>query len=101
MARPERFELPTTWFEARYSIQLSYGRVACNCSRYKCQGTSDLFMNSYIAPKMSSFCAANLANRLAIAYRDVGKGRKQDAEALPTIRDVNLYILNHNLLRSE
>jgi hypothetical protein len=25
--RPERFELPTTWFEARYSIQLSYGRM--------------------------------------------------------------------------
>ena len=28
VARPERFELPTTWFVARYSIQLSYGRVA-------------------------------------------------------------------------
>ncbi len=28
MARPERFELPTTWFEARYSIQLSYGRIS-------------------------------------------------------------------------
>jgi hypothetical protein len=27
LARPERFELPTTWFEAKYSIQLSYGRV--------------------------------------------------------------------------
>src|SRR5579872_258078 len=27
MARPERFELPTTRFEAEYSIQLSYGRV--------------------------------------------------------------------------
>ena len=26
-ARPERFELPTPWFEARCSIQLSYGRV--------------------------------------------------------------------------
>ena len=26
VARPERFELPTTWFEARDSIQLSYGR---------------------------------------------------------------------------
>jgi hypothetical protein len=26
VARPERFELPTTWFEAKYSIQLSYGR---------------------------------------------------------------------------
>ncbi len=27
MARPERFELPTPWFVARYSIQLSYGRA--------------------------------------------------------------------------
>ena len=26
MARPERFELPTSWFVARRSIQLSYGR---------------------------------------------------------------------------
>ncbi len=27
MVRPERFELPTAWFVARYSIQLSYGRL--------------------------------------------------------------------------
>ncbi len=27
LARPERLELPTLWFEARCSIQLSYGRV--------------------------------------------------------------------------
>jgi hypothetical protein len=27
VARPERFELPTNWFEASYSIQLSYGRA--------------------------------------------------------------------------
>jgi hypothetical protein len=26
VARPERFELPTSWFVARRSIQLSYGR---------------------------------------------------------------------------
>jgi hypothetical protein len=26
MARPERFERPTLWFVAKYSIQLSYGR---------------------------------------------------------------------------
>ena len=29
MARPERFELPTSWFVARHSIQLSYGRAGC------------------------------------------------------------------------
>ena len=27
MVRPERFELPTLWFVARCSIQLSYGRI--------------------------------------------------------------------------
>jgi hypothetical protein len=27
LARPERLELPTLWFEARCSIQLSYGRA--------------------------------------------------------------------------
>lgn len=27
MVRPERFELPTLWFEAKCSIQLSYRRT--------------------------------------------------------------------------
>ena len=27
MVRPERFELPTYWFVASRSIQLSYGRI--------------------------------------------------------------------------
>jgi hypothetical protein len=27
LARPERFELPTSWFVAMRSIQLSYGRT--------------------------------------------------------------------------
>ena len=28
LVRPERFELPTYWFVARHSIQLSYGRTS-------------------------------------------------------------------------
>ncbi len=27
LVRPERFELPTSWFVARHSIQLNYGRL--------------------------------------------------------------------------
>jgi hypothetical protein len=36
MVRPERFELPASWFVARRSIQLSYGRngqTDCNAFR--------------------------------------------------------------------
>ena len=32
VVRPERFELPTLWFEAKCSIQLSYGRTLRNAS---------------------------------------------------------------------
>ena len=33
MAHPERLELPTNWFEASYSIQLSYGCAPINYPR--------------------------------------------------------------------
>ena len=48
-------------------------------------GGCDLFVNSYLMPKMSSFCVANLRNSLL----------------LRAIRALNLNILAHNLLRSE
>src|SRR6476620_9326036 len=34
MVRPERFELPTYWFEASCSIRLSYGRMLMSLSRW-------------------------------------------------------------------
>ena len=30
MVRPERIELPTSWFVAKHSIQLSYGRIVAD-----------------------------------------------------------------------
>ena len=47
MARPERFELPTAWFVARYSIQLSYGRVDEGC---EVSGRADAGVNRITAP---------------------------------------------------
>ena len=38
LARPERFELPTAWFVARYSIQLSYGRNVWSAGLRPSQG---------------------------------------------------------------
>ena len=32
MVHPEGFEPPTNWFEANYSIQLSYGCMVENCN---------------------------------------------------------------------
>ena len=39
MVHPERFERPTLWFVARYSIQLSYG---CGVNHLFKQGDSKL-----------------------------------------------------------
>ena len=33
LARPERFERPTPWFVAKYSIHLSYGREGSDYSK--------------------------------------------------------------------
>ena len=52
LARPERFELPTTWFEARYSIQLSYGRIVWYyVSRVSVVHTSSATRCRYSSPR--------------------------------------------------
>ncbi len=42
LVRPERFELPTPWFVARYSIQLSYGRTSYLAERVGFEPTMKL-----------------------------------------------------------
>ena len=56
MARPERFELPTNWFEASYSIQLSYGRAATSWDYIDfCAARKDCFVDvAANEPKSSS-----------------------------------------------
>jgi hypothetical protein len=40
MARPERVELPTFWFVAKRSIQLSYGRADATCGATRLRYTA-------------------------------------------------------------
>ena len=49
MARPERFELPTLWFEARCSIQLSYGRVFLRPSTIATYGLRSNFTACFVS----------------------------------------------------
>ena len=57
MVRPERFELPASWFVARRSIQLSYGRArGANITTSISQRHFDAFWRrgrDYSAPRAS------------------------------------------------
>jgi hypothetical protein len=48
MVRPERFELPTLWFVARCSIQLSYGRNRNNQQRFDYIGNTRIDEREHI-----------------------------------------------------
>jgi len=70
-------------------------------------GASDLFVNSYLASKMSSFCVANLRNNLLLrairALKElIGSVLHASPEGVRR-RDApnNLKILDRNLLRPE
>jgi hypothetical protein len=49
--RPERIELPTSWFVAKHSIQLSYGRMLCEFASLNYSGTDSFRQN---LPQVSS-----------------------------------------------
>ena len=53
-ARPERFELPTAWFVARYSIQLSYGARGEGC---EVSGRVDAGVNRSAPPEAAGAAA--------------------------------------------
>ena len=67
LARPERFERPTPWFVAKYSIQLSYGRVAI----FEAANSTDLFRftQAFFEDFVIFFC-------LSLEYWVPGPGRE-------------------------
>ena len=53
MVRPERFELPTPWFVAKYSIQMSYGRLRGRDYTQERDEHKSQTAGSGLAPEMS------------------------------------------------
>jgi hypothetical protein len=68
MARPERFELPTTKFVAWYSIQLSYGREAVNYSGWAA-GRQALLLTAIPDRAMQCRATANIHGVLHLRTR--------------------------------
>ncbi len=52
MVRPERFELPTSWFVARRSIQLSYGRAQTQKTLFDWRRGRDGLVASLLVPPL-------------------------------------------------
>ena len=56
LARLERFELPTNWFEASYSIRLSYRRLNVVCAAFSKESAAALKMVVILGQVAESIC---------------------------------------------
>ena len=71
-AKRRLVEPPTTWFEARCSIQLSYGRVGGHCSRTNRRGVSP-----WRGTTLSAGCAP-MAKKFYVVWRGIKTGMFHD-----------------------
>ncbi len=74
MVRPERFELPTSWFVARRSIQLSYGRKKTTINKAWC--VENLFKSGFPS-----------TDRINTTYRLGGEGGMGSALRASSLQD--------------
>ena len=91
MVRPERFELPTSWFVARRSIQLSYGRKRKNVAeregllRASMHSALQAIKRSLSVHLLFKFVPTNLSNPRGFKYHPT-KSLSNERARSPFIR---------------
>ena len=77
VARPERVELPTFWFVARRSIQLSYGRAEMHMREDRLRHAAAKFNQSNcITPVKNGICTANPCRHRLVKIVRYGLGSR-------------------------
>lgn len=83
LVRPERIELPTSWFVAKHSIQLSYGRIVAELrlwiiteqNRFAQPGSPDTLVDKNLSRVQPRF---RLMRRILVTVENRGVGETGD-----------------------
>ena len=112
LVRPEGLEPPTPWFEAKYSIQLSYGRVDESYRKqpqdeevlyHRHMPLTDDDSDEWFSTSSAGFLESSAkAKRLALQQKLEKQGQKTDANAPSSdVRMLKLSVLKNQVKKAD